>query len=101
MPDPPQAGFTPSVGTHLSRWDLGPWKLRVRTNGFYQLLEDLGEVVEGADVENVLGVLLQQDPVELHGVSSRHTHSNDTEPWNDTDPMAPNPWDQSFQPPSW
>lgn len=60
----------PGVGTHLFQRDLGSWELRIRTNGFYQLLEDLGEVVEGADVENVLGVLLQQDPVELHGVSS-------------------------------
>lgn len=58
------------VGTHLFQWDLGSWERRIRTNGLYQLLEDLGKVIEGADVENILGVLLQQDPVELHGVSS-------------------------------
>lgn len=37
---------------HLLGW------LRVRTNDFYQLLEDLGEVIKCGDIENVLEVLL-------------------------------------------
>lgn len=61
---------------HLFGW------LRVRTNDFYQFLEDLGEVVKCGNIENVLEVLLQQDAVELNWVSSWDTHSNDTDPWN-------------------
>lgn len=67
---------------HLPTRQLGPRRLRIRANNFYQLSEDLGEVIKCADVENILEVLLQQDAVELSRVGSWDTHSNDADSWN-------------------